>query len=30
MDMAFIQPTGAGMALARSWTGTESFKVFAD
>lgn len=28
--VAFSQPTGAGMALARSWTGTKAFKVFVE
>lgn len=28
--VAFSQPTGAGMKLARQWTGTETFRVFVD
>ena len=28
--VAFSQPTGAGMALARRWTGTKAFKVFVE
>lgn len=30
LDVAFSQPTGAGMALARSWTGTDAFRVFVE
>ncbi|KAL8290284.1 hypothetical protein RQP46_003223 [Phenoliferia psychrophenolica] len=28
--VAFSQPTGAGMKLARRWTGTDCFRVFVD
>jgi len=30
VDVAFSQPTGKGMDLARRWTGTKEFKVFVD
>jgi len=29
-DVAFSQPTGKGMELARRWTGSREFKVFVD
>ncbi|KAI5479818.1 N-acetyltransferase [Pseudohyphozyma bogoriensis] len=29
-EIAFSQPTGAGMALARRWTGTDAFRVFVE